>query len=174
MNLTMLQISIGGIGLIALGLIIGRYVLNPDASKKPSPAAGLPSTMQQIFTLSLVIFIGIFITDWWFTRDKDLLNDTIVGVLIGAPIGWYGCTLAFYTTETEKKGVPPEERNENLWDTPTRPITPTPATPGQPPNQPPETVQPAQPTQPAPETRQPAQPESKQPTRCEDTDRGIP
>lgn len=55
-----------------------------------------------------------------------------------------------------------EERNEKLWDTPARPITPTPAdTPAQPPTQPPETVQPAQPTQPAPETVQPAQPESK-------------
>lgn len=48
-----------------------------------------------------------------------------------------------------------KERNEKLWDTPARPITPTPAdTPAQPP------AQPAQPSaQPAPETVQPpAQP----------------
>lgn len=48
------------------------------------------------------------------------------------------------------------EKNERLWDTPARPITPTPAdTPAQPP------AQPAQPAQPVPETVQPAQPESK-------------
>ena len=49
---------------------------------------------------------------------------------------------------------PGTEKNERLWDTPARPITPTPAnTPAQPPAQPaPETVQPpAQPpAQPAP------------------------
>ena len=40
------------------------------------------------------------------------------------------------------------EKNEKLWDTPSPPITPTPAKPEQPPTKTPETVQPAQPTQP--------------------------
>lgn len=60
---------------------------------------GLKTCMRYIFILSLLIVSGIFATDWWFTRDGDLLNDTLVGVLIGAPIGWWGAVVAFYTTE---------------------------------------------------------------------------
>ena len=102
MNLTTPQISIAVFGLIALGIIIGRYVLKRNAFKNPTPPVGFSSVLQQVYILSLLIFSGIFISDWWFTREKDLLNDTIVGVLIGAPIGWYGAVIAFYTTETEK------------------------------------------------------------------------
>ena len=60
---------------------------------------GLKTCMRYIFILSILILLGIFITDWFFTRDKDLLNDTIVGVMLGAPIGWFGAFVAFYTTE---------------------------------------------------------------------------
>lgn len=60
---------------------------------------GLKKCMNYIFILSLAIVLGIFITDWFFTRDKDLLNDTIVGVMLGAPIGWFGSFVAYYTTE---------------------------------------------------------------------------
>ena len=60
---------------------------------------GLNRCMLYVFLLSLVIIVGIFATDWWFTPDGKLLNDTLVGVLIGAPIGWFGAIVAFYTTE---------------------------------------------------------------------------
>ena len=60
---------------------------------------GLKSCMRYIFILSLLIIVGVFATDWWFTRDGDLLNDTLVGVLIGAPLGWFGAFVAYYTTE---------------------------------------------------------------------------
>ena len=60
---------------------------------------GLKACMRYIFILSVMIIVGVFATDWWFTRDGDLLNDTLVGVMIGAPIGWFGCFVAFYTTE---------------------------------------------------------------------------
>ena len=60
---------------------------------------GLKACMRYIFILSVMIVVGIFATDWWFTRDGDLLNDTLVGVLIGAPIGWFSAFVAFYTTE---------------------------------------------------------------------------
>lgn len=60
---------------------------------------GLKTCMRYIFILSVLIVCGVFATDWWFTRDGDLLNDTLVGVMIGAPIGWFGAFVAFYTTE---------------------------------------------------------------------------
>ena len=76
---------------------------------------GLRLCMRYIFVLSLIIVTGVFATDWFFTRDGDLLNDTIVGILIGAPIGWFGAIIAFFTTEkvqdlvNKKKGEVDEE-----------------------------------------------------------------
>ena len=55
--------------------------------------------MRYVFILSAMIITGVFATDWWFTKDGNLLNDTLVGVMIGAPIGWFGAFVAFYTTE---------------------------------------------------------------------------
>lgn len=60
---------------------------------------GLKSCMRYVFILSAMIVTGIFATDWWFTRDGDLLNDTLVGVMMGAPLGWFGAFVAYYTTE---------------------------------------------------------------------------
>lgn len=60
---------------------------------------GLKACMRYVFILSVMIIVGIFATDWWFTRDGDLLNDTLVGVMMGAPLGWFGAFVAFYTTE---------------------------------------------------------------------------
>ena len=60
---------------------------------------GLKTCMLYVFILSALIICGIFATDWWFTRDGDLLNDTLVGVMMGAPIGWLGGFVSFYTTE---------------------------------------------------------------------------
>ena len=60
---------------------------------------GLKACMRYVFILSVMIIAGIFATDWWFTRDGDLLNDTLVGVMMGAPLGWFGAFVAFYTTE---------------------------------------------------------------------------
>ena len=60
---------------------------------------GLKTCMRYVFILSALIICGIFATDWWFTRDGDLLNDTLVGVMMGAPIGWLGGFVSFYTTE---------------------------------------------------------------------------
>ena len=60
---------------------------------------GLNTCMRYVFILSVLIVVGIFATDWWFTRDGDLLNDTLVGVMMGAPLGWFGSVISFYTTE---------------------------------------------------------------------------
>ena len=64
---------------------------------------GLKTCMRYIFFLSTMIVCGVFITDWFFTRNGDLLNDTLVGVMIGAPIGWFGAFVAYYTTEKLEK-----------------------------------------------------------------------
>ena len=70
---------------------------------------GLKTCMRYIFILSALIIVGVFATDWWFTRDGDLLNDTLVGVMIGAPIGWFGAFVAFYTTEKVSQLTQKEE-----------------------------------------------------------------
>lgn len=70
---------------------------------------GLKICMRYIFILSLLILVGVFATDWWFTRDGDLLNDTLVGVMIGAPLGWFGSVISFYTTEKISETIKKEE-----------------------------------------------------------------
>ena len=55
--------------------------------------------MFYTFVLSMAIIIGVFATDWWFSRETDLLNDTLVGVLIGAPIGWMGAFITYFTAD---------------------------------------------------------------------------
>ncbi|MCY3744488.1 MAG: hypothetical protein OXH00_26020 [Candidatus Poribacteria bacterium] len=69
----------------------------------------LKACMRYIFILSVMIIVGVFATDWWFTRDGDLLNDTLVGVMIGAPIGWFGSFVGFYTTEKVSQMTKKEE-----------------------------------------------------------------
>ena len=72
----------------------------------------LKTCMRYIFILSIIIIVGVFVTDWWFTRDNDLLNDTLVGVLIGAPIGWFGGFVAYYTTEKVSEMIKKEEKQD--------------------------------------------------------------
>ena len=74
---------------------------------------GLRVCMRYVFVLSLMIVAGVFATDWFFTRDGDLLNDTIVGILIGAPIGWFGSTISYFTTEKVKDIVTKEKGETN-------------------------------------------------------------
>ena len=74
---------------------------------------GLKTCMRYVFILSAMIIIGIFATDWWFTRDGDLLNDTLVGVMMGAPLGWFGAFVAFYTTEKVNEMINQKTEVEN-------------------------------------------------------------
>ena len=74
---------------------------------------GLKSCMRYIFVLSVLIICGVFATDWWFTRDGDLLNDTLVGIMIGAPFGWFGALVAFYTTEKVSEMLGKEKEGES-------------------------------------------------------------
>ena len=104
MTLTSIQLIVAIFGLIAIGGVMGRYLRTGGSLfQGAAPTTPIGKIMRQVFILSLIIYVGIFLTDWFFTdANKHLLNDTIVGVLIGAPIGWYGAVLAFYTTETDK------------------------------------------------------------------------
>ena len=74
---------------------------------------GLKTCMRYVFILSILILLGIFITDWFFTRDGDLLNDTLVGVMMGAPLGWFGAFVAFYTTEKVNEMINKKTEVEN-------------------------------------------------------------
>ena len=74
---------------------------------------GLKSCMRYIFILSALIILGVFATDWWFTRDGDLLNDTLVGVMIGAPIGWFGSFVGYYTTEKVSQMLKKDTEGDN-------------------------------------------------------------
>lgn len=78
----------------------------------------LKTCMRYIFILSAMIIVGVFATDWWFTRDGDLLNDTLVGVMIGAPIGWFGAFVAYYTTEKISEMVKKEDAQDGNHQTP--------------------------------------------------------
>ena len=109
MTLTTPQLIVATVGLLAIGLAIGRFLKTGNLTVNSAPNTPLSKVMRQVLVLSVLIYAGIFITDWFFTENKQLLNDTIVGVLIGGPIGWYGTVIAFHTTETEKKDQPPPE-----------------------------------------------------------------
>ena len=78
---------------------------------------GLKACMRYVFILSAMIIVGVFATDWWFRKEGDLLNDTLVGVMIGAPIGWFGAFVAFYTTEK----ISQMRKGEKNGDNPTPP-----------------------------------------------------
>ena len=56
--------------------------------------------MVGVLIIAALILIAIFVSDWVFGRA--LLTETLVGILIGAPLGWIGAYVAFYTVETEK------------------------------------------------------------------------
>ena len=56
--------------------------------------------MVGVLIIAALILTAIFVSDWFFGRT--LLTETLVGILIGAPLGWIGAYVAFYTVETEK------------------------------------------------------------------------
>ena len=57
--------------------------------------------MVGVLAIVLGIIACIFISDWYFNRT--LLTETLVGILIGTPLGWIGAYVAFYTVESDKE-----------------------------------------------------------------------
>ena len=57
--------------------------------------------MVGVLCIVTIIIICIFISDWFF--DRSLLTETLVGILIGTPLGWIGAYVAFYTVESSGK-----------------------------------------------------------------------
>lgn len=58
--------------------------------------------MIGVLCIVAIIIICIFISDWFFNRT--LLTETLVGILIGTPLGWIGAYVAFYTVESKNDG----------------------------------------------------------------------
>lgn len=58
--------------------------------------------MIGVLIIAGLIIAAIFVSDWVFNRA--LLTETLVGILIGAPLGWIGAYVAFYTVESQKDG----------------------------------------------------------------------
>ena len=57
--------------------------------------------MIGVLLIVLGIIVCIFISDWYFNRT--LLTETLVGILIGTPLGWIGAYVSFYTVESDKE-----------------------------------------------------------------------
>ena len=58
--------------------------------------------MIGVLIIVVVILSGIFISDWFF--NQELLTETLVGILIGTPLGWIGAYVAFYTVDSKNNG----------------------------------------------------------------------
>ena len=55
--------------------------------------------MIGVLIIVVIILSGIFVSDWFFNRT--LLTETLVGILIGTPLGWIGAYVAFYTVDSQ-------------------------------------------------------------------------
>ena len=61
--------------------------------------------MIGVLAIVIIILLGLFISDWVF--DRSLLTETLVGILIGTPLGWIGAYVAFYTVDSKNNGDDP-------------------------------------------------------------------
>ena len=64
---------------------------------------------RKILMFGVLVIVGliigcIFISDWFFGRE--VLTETLIGILIGTPLGWIGAYVAFYTVESQNNGNP--------------------------------------------------------------------
>ena len=56
--------------------------------------------MIGVLVIAALIISAVFVSDWFF--DRSLLTETLIGILIGAPLGWIGAYVGFYTVESQK------------------------------------------------------------------------
>ena len=57
--------------------------------------------MIGVLFIVILIIVGLFVSDWYFNRT--LLTETLIGILIGTPLGWIGAYVAFYTVDSDDK-----------------------------------------------------------------------
>ena len=57
--------------------------------------------MIGVLIIVVLIIAGLFASDWFFNRT--LLTETLIGILIGTPLGWIGAYVAFYTVDSKDK-----------------------------------------------------------------------
>ena len=76
---------------IGIGYVLGKLFGDSDAIKNNKD---LDSTITNIgvFVYAFVLTGCIFISDWFF--NTSLLTDSLIGIMIGAPLGWVGNIVA--------------------------------------------------------------------------------
>lgn len=63
----------------------------------------LDSTVTNIgiFIYATLLTASLFVSDWWF--GKTYLTPTLVGILIGAPLGWIGSSVNYFFQRKQDK-----------------------------------------------------------------------
>ncbi len=54
----------------------------------------------------------LFVTDWYFKHD--ILSETLVGILVGAPIGWIASMNAYYFPSARNTNGPAKSTKEEV------------------------------------------------------------
>ena len=54
-----------------------------------------------VFIFGLLLTGALFASDWWF--GKTYLTPTLVGILIGAPLGWIGASVNYFFQRKQDK-----------------------------------------------------------------------
>lgn len=91
---------------LALGIILGKFVLSKrngqfssnlfEMFKSDTSDDNLDRsiTLAGIFFLNFLVIVALFITDWFF--EKEILTDTVIGILIGNVLGWIQSSVTFF------------------------------------------------------------------------------
>ena len=89
--MTILPYIIVALIAIGIGYILGKLFGDSQAIQSNKD---LDSTITNIcvFIYAFVLTGCIFISDWFF--NTSLLTDSLIGIMIGAPIGWVGNIVA--------------------------------------------------------------------------------
>ena len=86
-----------GVAFIMVGIIVCIFTL--DWSHIKTMKVERIILMIGVLIIVIGIIACIFISDWYFGRP--ILTETLVGILIGTPLGWLGAYVAFYTVENK-------------------------------------------------------------------------
>lgn len=65
-------------------------------------------TNRGIFVFGILLTGALFAGDFWF--DKTYLTPTLVGILIGAPLGWIGSSVNYFFQRKQDKKENQDEK----------------------------------------------------------------